>query len=1406
MSGGKITNNTAENGGGIYSYSYAQGQSQMTAAGKVSISGGEISGNEASSYGGGIYNYSCCVRTGNSYYGYTSTSAGEVIISGGTISGNSAAYGGAVCNYAYVYHTYLGGDGSGGGIVSTANLTVNGGTISGNTAEEGGGIYNYGYSNKTGSLGEDCSAKATLTMSGGTVSGNTAEYGGGIWSNGKTVHLNPTKGSSVGTATVTLTGGKISGNKSTADTTDSEASQDDEDEESASAAYYESGLSAGIYNGSTELNMAGSKVSISDAIYLSDKDNPLILTGSMRSGTTYKIAVNMQSFSYGDVVVTPNETTLTSASQYTQYTAAVQEGNVFAKSGSDIVIKCCVFISGSGSDNNSGATPGSALKTMAAAIEKAADAGKAVIYVSGSVTLTGNNVWSSDVEIEIKRYTGFSVGGKNSYSACKGNMFILSKGATLTINSENITGIYGRHTDEDTKVSPSGSIFYINEGAVLTFSSELVIDGNVSKTAEGGAIYNGGTVNVNADISITNSSGLNGGGIYNKGTLNILEGKTLEITDTSAVQNASAIYQAGTLVISKDAALDTNGLVYLTEGAYITAADTSINADVQAVSMDISDPTDGRIYVYYESGDFDDAEAQQDKFELSAAITTSYLLTEEEDTLPSGAEDGFSLLLRQGTVVYVNQTLADEISSIAEKYANDSNIKQGLSADYPFTSLYEAYYYLSQIETDSDDSEGADDDVVNGGLIYLVDTYTVSDGETIILSNSNTETKGVSYSYTNGSETQEVCLSGGVTIKRYSQPDADNVDLNGYSQMFETESHTKELFILESGASLTLDGVSLNGHSAAVTTASENKGQTIASAVEAESPLVTVNSGASLSLKGGAGLFNNNNINNEDACSLYDNGTVSIDGVVSIDNTVWLGTDVYLTVSTGSATSASVLNIRLSDAADGREIAHYSTISSKPESSETGMYVLADSVSDNYAVSTKVGYVYLAAKVGVYVDGENGDDENQGITPETAVKTLAKAYSILEDQGGGTIYILGTVSIGSEETVYITSNEYVDMECNYTIDGTVRIMRYSQPTAYSEVEGYSVSSFTGTLISVENGGELSLEEITIDGHANKLSSGIPKTTALEVSAAAAMITVNNGGTLNIEDETILQNNNNASTSASGGAICMYAGSTVDISGGSITGNSDNIAAGIYDYNGELILSGEIQIDADQYIYLGGTEDEYAVIQVKSDLYIDNAIPVDFAASMYADSHVIATYNDGFDPDKSQWALKDSNGYLDKEGEHYQNLSVVVSGQSVIIQEKIITLNVTVPLYVCMYAYGGDGTVVTPSEDAYKITSYTESNVQITEVVVTDATWSLVDNKEKTSMIAGEAKLTINGVDLTKDCQIDTSDDEAWTIEESDGEIARYLKLPISCYIAGGSINEDGESKLCTVQYTIKLKN
>ena len=207
LKGGSIKDNKATNRAGVS----VEGTS--TNKGRFTMTGGEISGNKAWCFGGGIY----------------VDEYGVADISGGTIKANHAAEGtfssppedvggGGICiekgtvNFTggTIKDNFLDGadkncgagvfvegggtfnmtggtiegcktdpyisspqQSKGGGVfVKHGTFTMYGGTVSGNTADEGGGIYGY-YSHPD---------MGVITISGGEVSGNTATSGGGIYS------------------------------------------------------------------------------------------------------------------------------------------------------------------------------------------------------------------------------------------------------------------------------------------------------------------------------------------------------------------------------------------------------------------------------------------------------------------------------------------------------------------------------------------------------------------------------------------------------------------------------------------------------------------------------------------------------------------------------------------------------------------------------------------------------------------------------------------------------------------------------------------------------------------------------------------------------------------------------------------------------------------------------------------------------------------------------------------------------------------------------------------------------------------------------------------------------------------------------------------------------------------------
>lgn len=121
-------------------------------------------------FGGAVYNnvecapvMSNCVFTGNQAHqggALANRDGSNATITTCTFTGNTAGYGGAVYNNA-----------------SAPGIT--GCTITGNIAVYGGGIYN--------------GAKSAPILTGGSISKNTASYGGGIYNNGSTPQVSETK-------------------------------------------------------------------------------------------------------------------------------------------------------------------------------------------------------------------------------------------------------------------------------------------------------------------------------------------------------------------------------------------------------------------------------------------------------------------------------------------------------------------------------------------------------------------------------------------------------------------------------------------------------------------------------------------------------------------------------------------------------------------------------------------------------------------------------------------------------------------------------------------------------------------------------------------------------------------------------------------------------------------------------------------------------------------------------------------------------------------------------------------------------------------------------------------------------------------------------------------------------------
>lgn len=166
--------------------------------------------------------------------------------------------------------------------------------------------------------------------------------------------------------------------------------------------------------------------------------------------------------------------------------------------------------------------------------------------VSAGAVYAGMDVSLSGASISI---TGNSVGGEAEDSFSGGALRGDSGSIYLTSTEGNIE-IRGNTAAE------SGGALYAGSGVEISAAGDVYISGNMTLTADGGAIYSDGDVSISNEgaggVSITeNTAGGNGGAIFSNGTV-YLGGGSYDVADNTAGSYGGAIY-AESVEISADA-------------------------------------------------------------------------------------------------------------------------------------------------------------------------------------------------------------------------------------------------------------------------------------------------------------------------------------------------------------------------------------------------------------------------------------------------------------------------------------------------------------------------------------------------------------------------------------------------------------------------------------------------------------------------------------------------------------------------------------------------------------------------------------------------------------------------------------------------------------------------------------
>ena len=191
-------------------------------------------------------------------------------------------------------------------------------------------------------------------------------------------------------------------------------------------------------------------------------------------------------------------------------------------------------------------------------------------------------------------------------------------------------------------------------------------------------------------------------------------------------------------------------------------------------------------------------------------------------------------------------------------------------------------------------------------------------------------------------------------------------------------------------------------------------------------------------------------------------------------------------------------------------------------------------------------------KAVVYLDPENGKDENDGTSAGKAVQTLDKALELYNQTDGlAEIHVLNTVSLTSDLSPSVKKTDSDDGGSNQER----RPIRFARDTSDT-----SDAALRGALFDI-SGKEtnVTLSNVTIDGKYRP--------------AAAPLIQVSGGGSLTLKEGAVLKNNANCANGiARGGAI--YAEglkTTVHMNGGTIESCSAVRGGGIFLHDASFIM-------------------------------------------------------------------------------------------------------------------------------------------------------------------------------------------------------------------------------------------
>lgn len=176
---------------------------------------------------------------------------------------------------------------------------------------------------------------------------------------------------------------------------------------------------------------------------------------------------------------------------------------------------------------------------------------------------------------------------------------------------------------------------------------------------------------------------------------------------------------------------------------------------------------------------------------------------------------------------------------------------------------------------------------------------------------------------------------------------------------------------------------------------------------------------------------------------------------------------------------------------------------------------------------------------GIYLNGESGDDNNDGLTKDSPVASFQKVKELIEEEVNKAI-----------KNIFVTGTT--------TVEGEISLEK-------KDAKLVRHKDFNGYLLKVIQGKTATLKDITIDGNSEN-----------NLNIEKSLIYVD-GGTLNIEEGAILRNNkikpDKGLNPTHGGAIDARNKATVNMSGGSVENNQATYGGGVHLENSIMYFTG-----------------------------------------------------------------------------------------------------------------------------------------------------------------------------------------------------------------------------------------